>query len=195
MENPDLDLFKHPTKRHSTIGACGLDCGLCTRFYTAGPSRCPGCAGPGFHKKHPTCSFITCCVKKRNLEVCAGCSDFPCTKFKSAEEYEQVHESSSYPSRKKILPNLYLIKEQGIKNFLKQQRKRIKLLEAMIAEFDDGRSRSFFCKTAIFRNLTELEMAIKKARDIIKTDKIKRVDVNRKAKILKSIICEIQLAE
>ena len=89
---------KRPTRQYPTIGVCGLDCGLCPRFYTVGSSRCPGCAGSGFYDKHPTCSFITCCVRNKHLEVCSECSGFfPCAKFKSAEEYKQVTESSSLP--------------------------------------------------------------------------------------------------
>ena len=42
-------------KQFFTVGCCGLDCGLCPRFYTQGSSRCPGC--------------------------CGECSDFPCPKF------------------------------------------------------------------------------------------------------------------
>jgi len=49
----------HPIKQHPTLGSCGLDCGLCPRYYTAGSSRCPGCCGPGFFDAHPSCSFIT----------------------------------------------------------------------------------------------------------------------------------------
>ena len=124
-----------PKKTYPTIGCCGLDCGLCPRFYTAGHSRCPGCAGPNFFNKHPSCSFITCCVKKKNLEVCAECSEFPCSKFKSDEEYQQLQESSSYPSCKKVIPNLNFIKKHGIKKFIEQQRSRIKLLETMIKNF------------------------------------------------------------
>jgi hypothetical protein len=186
---------KRPTKQYPTIGVCGLDCGLCPRFYTVGLSRCPGCAGSGFYDKHPTCSFITCCVKNKSFEVCSDCSDFPCAKFKSAEEYKQVKESSSYPPYKKVLPNLYFIKEHGIKKFMEQQNKRIKLLETMIGRFDDGRSRSFFCKAAIFNDLTALANSIEKATKIIKTDKIKQIDMKRKASILKTIINEIPLAE
>jgi hypothetical protein len=182
-------------KKYPTIGACGLDCGLCPRFYTVGPSRCPGCSGPNFFNKHPTCSFITCCVKKKNLEVCAECSDFPCIKFKSEEEYNQVKESSSYPSCKKILPNLYFIKEYGIKKFIEQQSKRIKLLETMINKFNDGRSRSFFCRAAIFLDLATLENSIKKATKTIKSEKIKQTDIKSKANILKTIINEIPLVE
>jgi hypothetical protein len=177
-----------PEKTYPTIGCCGLDCGLCLRFYTVGHSRCPGCAGPDFFNKHPSCSFITCCVKKKNLEVCAECSEFPCPKFKSDEEYQRLEGSSSYPSNKKIIPNLTFIKKHGIKKFIKQQRSRIKLLKTMINNFDDGRSRSFFCKAATLLDLTSLTSALNKAARKIKTDKIKRNDVKKKAQILKEII-------
>ena len=116
MSEPNTALKKYPQ-----IAACGLDCGLCPRYYTAGPSRCPGCGGPDFTSKHPSCSFITCCVKKKNLEVCGECPDFPCVKFKSAEEYDNLKDSSSYPSYKKVLPNLWFIKEHGIVRFIEEQ--------------------------------------------------------------------------
>lgn len=181
------------TKIYPTIGVCGLDCGLCPRYYTVGTSRCPGCAGPDFSNKHPSCSFITCCVKKKNLEVCAECSEFPCSKFKSEEEYQQLKQSSSYPPYKKIISNLNFIKEYGIKKFIKQQKKRIKLLETMIENFDDGRSRSFYCKAAALLDLTILKNSLDKVTQKIKTDNIKPNDTKTKAKILKSILNEIAL--
>ena len=182
-------------KTYPTIGCCGLDCGLCPRFYTVGHSRCPGCAGPDFFNKHPSCSFITCCVKKKNLEVCAECTEFPCAKFKSAEEYEKVKESSSYPPCKKILPNLNFIKSHGIKKFIEQQRCRIKSLEKMIENFDDGRSRSFFCRAATLLDLTSLTSSLDEATRKIKTDKIKQNDFKKKAQILRDIINEIALKD
>ena len=175
-------------KKYYTIGVCGLDCGLCPRYYTIGPSRCPGCGGPDFFNKHPSCSFITCCVKKKNLEVCAECSEFPCSKFKTDEEYQQLKESSSYPSYKIVMPNLNFIKEHGIKKFIDQQKKRIKLLERMMENFDDGRSRSFFCKAACLHDLTSLENSLNEATQKIKTDNIKLDDTKVKAKILKEIL-------
>jgi hypothetical protein len=188
MRQSNSDSKKHPRKKYPTIGVCGLDCGLCPRFYTVGSSRCPGCAGPGFHDKHPTCSFITCCVKNKGLEVCSECSDFPCAKFKSAKEYEQAKESSSYPSSKKVLSNLYFIKEHGVNKFIEQQKKRIKLLETMIDHFDDGRSRSFYCKSAALLELTALERSLDKATQKIKTDNIKPNNTKTKAKLLKDIL-------
>jgi hypothetical protein len=184
-----------PLKKYPTIGCCGLDCGLCPRYYTVGHSRCPGCAGPDFFNKHPSCSFITCCVKKKSLEVCAECSEFPCSKFKSDEEYQRFEGSSSYPSNKKIMPNLNFIKKHGVRKFIKQQRSRIKLLKIMIKNFDDGRSRSFFCKAATLLDLKSLTSSLDKAARKIKTDKIKQNDAKKKAQILKEIINEIALEE
>jgi hypothetical protein len=182
-------------KKYPTIGVCGLDCGLCPRYYTKGTSRCPGCAGPNFLNKHPSCSFITCCVKKNNLEVCAECSEFPCSKFKSEKEYQLLKESSSYPSYKKVISNLNFIRENGIKKFIEQQKKRMKLLETMIENFDDGRSRSFFCKSAVLIDIVNLEKSLNEATRRIKTDKTKPNDIKSKVKILRQILNEVSSKE
>jgi hypothetical protein len=182
-------------KKYPTIGVCGLDCGLCPRYYTAGPSKCPGCAGPDFPRKHPSCSFITCCVKKRNLEVCGECPDFPCPKFKSEEEYQQVKESSSYPPYRKVMPNLHFIREQGIEKFMQQQRRRIRLLERMIHDFDDGRSRSYYCRSAALLDPAGLENSLDAAARRIKADHVKPDDVKTKARILRGILDELALKE
>ncbi len=83
------------------------------------------------------------------------------------------------------MPNLNFIKEHGIKAFIEQQRKRIGLLETMIENFDDGRSRSFFCRAAALLDVTNLEGSLAEA-----TRRIKTADIKSRAKILKEIINE-----
>jgi hypothetical protein len=181
--------LKGPSARkYPTLGVCGLDCGFCPRYYTQGASRCPGCGGPDFPSKHPTCSFITCCVKKKGLEVCAECSEFPCAKFKTDAEYQQLEGSASYPPYKTVMRNLRSIKEQGLSPFVAQQKKRIKLLEKMIAGFDDGRSRSFLCRAACLSDLTTLEGALNEAAHKVKADRIQADDTKAKARILREIL-------
>ena len=153
-------------------------------------SRCPGCAGPDFFDKHPSCSFITCCVKKKNHEVCGECPEFPCPKFKTEQEYQQVKESSSYPSYKNVLPNLIFIREKGMHRFIEQQKKRIALLETMIEHFDDGRSRSFFCKAAGSLDIARLQRSIDEAAKQVSSNNIRSDDVKAKAKILRQILTE-----
>jgi len=178
-------------KKYPTIGVCGLDCGLCPRYYTDGPSRCPGCGGVDFSNKHPSCSFITCCVKRKGLEVCAECGDYPCGKFKSQEEYEQVPESSSYPPYRKVLPNLSFIQKNGVKEFVDIQKRRIEILEVMLLDFNEGRSRSFFCRVCALLEIKELECAWIKANFECKSMTIGQIDVKTKSIILKKMLEEV----
>jgi Zn-finger protein len=188
QSGPDL-------KMYPTIGVCGLDCGLCPRYYTEGASRCPGCGGPNFLNKHPSCSFITCCVKKNNFEVCAFCPAFPCSKFKTDKEIQQFEGSSSYPPYKKIMLNLNYIKDYGIEKFIDNQKKRIRLLEKLLQNYDDGRSKSFFCKAAALLDINSLEDSLHTALQKIKSYKISSTDIKLRAKIIKEILNESALKE
>jgi hypothetical protein len=92
-----------------------------------------------------------------------------------------------------VLQNLNFIKEQGIKKFIIRQKNRIKLLEKMIENFDDGRSRSFFCRATCLLDIRDLENSLNKAIRKIKTENIKTDDLKTKAKILRANIEEITL--
>jgi hypothetical protein len=177
---------EQPVKKYPTLGCCGLDCGLCPRYYTVGASRCPGCAGPDFFNKHPSCGYITCCVKKKGLEVCAQCDEFPCPKFTSWLDKWGL--GDSFLTHQKIKPNLYFIREQGLEKFLKQQKKRIKLLERMLQDFDDGRSRSFYCIATTLLPVVELEALLGEAGRKIKVGKVEAGDTKTKAEILRELL-------
>jgi len=179
---------RRPLKRYPTIGACGLDCGLCPRYYTAGKSRCPGCAGPGFYDRHPSCSFITCCVRKRHLEVCGECSDFPCSKFKSEAEYQRAAPSSSYPPEKKLMPNQHFIRRHGIKPFIARQTEQMKLLALLLEKFDDGKSKSFYCRIASQADVTTIREAIAQASRQITREQIAEDDHKSRARILRALL-------
>jgi hypothetical protein len=102
-------------------------------------------------------------VEKKRLEVCGQCPEFPSPKFGSAEEYRAT-ESSSYPPPRKILPNLHFIRKHGVARFVERQRRRIKPLESMLSGFDDGRSRSFYCRAAALLGPRGLEGALRAAK-------------------------------
>ena len=146
-------------KQHPTIGCCGIDCGLCPRYYTDGSSRCPGCGGNGFEKKHPSCSFITCCVKKKGLEACGECDEYPCSKFD-----KETGCGDSFVLHRKILPNQEFIKESGLLAFLEQQEKRIAFLETSIGNYNDGRSKNLYCIAAALLSIEGLNQAISLAK-------------------------------
>lgn len=173
-----------PIKKYHTLACCGLDCGLCPRYRTEGSSKCPGCCGPNFYNKHPSCSFITCCVKKKNIEVCALCDEFPCSKF----EKNLSTKYDSFLTYKKVKENLLFIKNNGIEPFIEQQQKRINLLETMLKDFNDGRSKSYFCIVATLLPIEDIEKSLDETIQKIKTDSIPDVDFKIKSKILKGFL-------
>lgn len=172
-------------KKYPALGCCGLDCGLCPRYYTAGPSRCPGCCGEDFFNLHPSCSFITCCAKKRNLEVCAECEEYPCAKFDKATEGPDFMTTS-----KRIMRNHQYIKEEGLGRFIEQQEKRMSLLRTMLEHYDEGRSKTFYCLAATLLSLAGLEEGLKQAEEEIKSKSINDEDRKNKARVLKNILNE-----
>lgn len=87
------------------------------------------------------------------------------------------------------------IKEHGVEKFYERQKKRIELLETMIENFNDGRSRSFFCRATALLDLTSLENSLDSANQKTKIDNVKPDDLKTKAKILKEILNEVALKE
>jgi len=142
-------------KRASTIGRCGIDCGLCPRYYTEGSSRCPGCGGEGFETVHPPCG-VKSCADRRGLEACGLCGEYPCKRYGDRGKMER----DSFVTHKRIFHNHDLIAARGMDWFLAEQSKRITILQNMLANYDDGRSKSFFCLAAALLQPEHLLAAI-----------------------------------
>ena len=188
-------MSEHPVKTYPTLGCCGLDCGLCPRYSTVGSSRCPGCCGPGFFDRHPSCGCITCCVKKKNLEVCAQCVEFPCSRFEPWLATAASGEHDSFVTHRKIQPNLDFIRNEGLEKFIERQSRRIGLLETMIKGYDDGRSRSFYCVAAALLSIDSLETGLREGERNISINGTKIDDTKNRAKILKWILNDLAETE
>jgi len=174
-------------KKYPIIGACGLDCGLCPRYYTEGRSKCDGCGSP---TSYPGCSIHRCCVKVNGFETCAECKDFPCSRFKGAwEEYD------SFLTHKKMLSNLNYIKDNGVEGHAHQLKERMELLEEMLREFNEGRSKSFYCVAATLLSVESIKKSIDSAKIKVEMLGIKTEDIKSRAKILKEIINDSAVKE
>lgn len=184
---------EQPSKKYPTIACCGLDCGLCPRYYTVSSSRCPGCCGPDFFNNHPSCAYITCCVKKNNLEVCAQCEEFLCPKFDSS--IVDGGEYDSFLTYKKAYQNLQFIGKYGIEQFIEKQQKRIELLKVLLNDYDDGRSKSFYCIATTLLPIKKIEQALNETKKKIVEESIKINDNKAKAKILKERLKNIAARE
>ena len=159
------EISDEPVKKHYTLGCCGIDCGLCPRFYTDGNSKCPGCCGSDFTKKHPSCSSANCCFRKNKLEVCGLCNSFPCNKYEDKEKILR----DSFVTHKKIFKNQYFIKEHGLNKYISEQKTRIKLLTILLEKYNDNRNKSYYCIAAALLkigSITKIQKHIQKNKEI-----------------------------
>ena len=139
--------MQYKLREYPEFSACGLNCGLCPRYYTNGPSRCPGCAGEGFTEGHCGCSILGCC-ERHGVEYCFLCEEYPCKK------YEGVDLTDSFISHKNQFKDMDKAKAIGMEAYQAELNEKIGILETLLEHYDDGRRKSFFC-TAV--NLLELE--------------------------------------
>jgi hypothetical protein len=165
------------------IGICGLSCKLCPAFHRQTKSKCYGCKSESRIKVG--CTFIRCAIKKKDVEFCWLCEESKtCEKWKKHKNFSREHDS--FVCYQKLEDNVAFIETYGIKRFEQQQNIREKLLKEMLKEFNDGRSKSYFCTAATIMEVDELHTAINKAKD-----NSKGLDVKSKSKILHTIIDQI----
>jgi len=177
---------KYPLKKYPIVGACGLNCGLCLRYYTQGTSRCPGCCGPDFWQKHPSCGFITCCVKQKNLETCAQCVDWAdCERVAKNLEAAKYHDS--FISYRPLADNFAFIQKNGIEEFARLEMEKQKFLRHLIDNYDEGRSKKFYCTSCQLTPLDKLKQALADAETKITED----TTIKYRAKLVRAAISNL----
>ena len=160
-------------------GCCGIYCGLCPRFQSTAKSRCPGCK---ILSLTISCKLYNCCVKAKGLVTCAQCDDFPC------EKYDGFFDRDSFITHKVCLPNIKRIKKVSLKKWLQEQGQRRALLENLLANYNEGRSCSFYCIAAALMPAGLIKEAVNKAKKLMANNKVADSDIKTKAKILRAAI-------
>lgn len=130
--------MEYKQREYPLFSACGLNCGLCPRYQMDGVSKCPGCSGADFLTKHPTCGVLSC-AQRKEVEFCFQCSGYPCKKYDGADK------SDSFITHMHQLSDMQKAKTVGIDAYMHGLNEKINLLEQLIANYDDGRRKSFFC--------------------------------------------------
>jgi len=165
---------------HPEVGTCGLSCRLCPWHHSKGESRCGGCKSQ--FRMAAGCPFITCAVKRKGLEFCWDCTENEgCEKWKKHRDVGKKFDS--FVSYQKLEDNIAFIHENGLGEFERVQKRREELLKDMMEEFNEGRSKTYYCIAATVMEIEELEAALKQARA-----KAENLDLKGKAKLLHSIL-------
>ena len=150
--------MEYKTRSYPLFSACGLNCGLCPRFHTAGTSKCPGCGGEGFLKVHPICGVLSCCQRK-GLEYCFLCPEYPCKKFDGTDL------TDSFITHQNQFRDLDKAKQMGIKAYEAELNEKVRMLENLLKMYDDGRRKSFYCLAVNLLELSDVKVVMEKIVD------------------------------
>ena len=162
------------------IGICGLSCRLCPSFNTEAASRCGGCKSE--MRMAVGCPFITCAVKKKGIEFCWDCEEgTTCEKWEKHRNAGKQHDS--FKCYQKLEDDIRFIQENGVEKFEEGQKLREQLLTQMLKEFNEGRSKSYYCIAVTVLEIEELEEAIDRARK-----KSTGLDIRTKSKVMHSTL-------
>lgn len=140
---------------------CGLNCGLCTMYIDG---YCPGCGGG---EGNQSCRIAKCSLKRNSenrnrendsekdgpgrekIEYCHQCPEFPC------EYYESIDEYDSFITHRNRRSDLDKHRNIGKEAYQEEQRRKTEILGELLANYNDGRRKSFFCLAV---NLLECEV-------------------------------------
>lgn len=165
------------------IGICGLSCRLCPSYQSEAKSRCSGCKTGA--RMAVGCQFITCAVKKKGVEFCGDCEDNEtCGKWKRHREAGK--KTDSFKCYQTLEEDILCIQERGLAEFERLQKIREHLLKEMLEDFNEGRSKSYYCIAATVLDTDELKEALSTAKQ-----RSAGLDLKGKSRVLHSLIDEI----
>jgi hypothetical protein len=137
-------------REYPLLSQCGLNCGLCPRYHTQGVSKCPGCGGvaTGVHEFVTHCGVNSCAGRHDGVEYCYLCEEYPCKKYYDSEKIKD-----SFITKQHQLADFQKVKEIGLAAYQAELEEKVGILERLLADFNDGRRKNFFCLAV---NLLEL---------------------------------------
>ncbi len=167
---------------YAKVGICGLSCRLCPMYQTQSKSRCTGCKSPDRIKVG--CPFITCALKKKEVEFCWQCPESSvCEKWNKHRELGKQYDS--FKCYQKLEQDILFIREHGIEEFEKQQKIREQFLKELLQDFNDGRSKSYYCIVATVLETDELQFVLARAKE-----QTRGLQPKEKAKVMHSLLEE-----
>jgi hypothetical protein len=124
-------------------------------------------------------------VKSGESEFCWQCKENEtCEKWRKHKEFGK--RVDSFICYQKLENNIVFIQKNGVNEFKKVHKIRENLLKEMLQEFNEGRSKSYYCVAATVLEIEELEGALTKAKE----DSI-GLEIKGKSKVLHSILDKI----
>ena len=126
--------MKNYRRENTWFSLCGLNCALCPMHNME--NGCPGCGGG---EGHQSCAKIRCAIERKIGEFCFECMEYPCEKYLHIDEYDSF---ITHLHQKADLEKASII---GTENYNLEQKEKIEILNYLLANYNNGRRKTFFC--------------------------------------------------
>lgn len=127
---------------------CGLNCALCTMKLDG---YCPGCGGGAGNQG---CAIAKCSLQRGGLQYCYQCVDYPCEKYNGIDEFD------SFITHRNQLKDMEKAKKIGIEQYHWELVEKAEILQTLLANYNDGQRKTFFCVAVNLLNLDDLKIVI-----------------------------------
>lgn len=140
------------------ISLCGLNCGLCSMKLD---SYCPGCGGGAGNQ---VCAIARCSIQKNNFEYCYQCVEYPCSK------YDEITAFDSFITHRNQLSDMLKVQRIGIDSYHTELAEKVEVLKYLLANYNDGRRKSFFCISVNLLEIEDLRTLVQKIKEETSSD-------------------------
>jgi hypothetical protein len=106
---------------------------------------CPGCGGG---EGNQGCAIAKCSLHHGGLEYCFRCGEYPCEKYDNTEAFD------SFITHRNQIKDMEKAQRIGMEQYHSDLGKKAEILRQLLANYNDGRHKSFFCIAA---NLLEVQ--------------------------------------
>ena len=136
------------TRPDPGFALCGLVCALCPMHHME--RSCPGCGGG---EGNQSCAIARCAVERNVGAFCVQCGQFPCGRYGKMVEYD------SFVPHRQMFQDLERAEELGLEVYISQIEERRAILDQLLAGWNDGRRKSFYCLAVYLLELDDLRRA------------------------------------
>lgn len=124
-------LMKDFSRNNPRFSLCGLNCRLC-------PMNISGhCGGCGFGNQ--SCRIVHCSLEHGKPEYCFQCPEYPCEKYENIDAFDFF---ITHRNQKTDMEKMRRIGEEACNA---EQSEKRKILDRLLADYNDGRKKTLFC--------------------------------------------------
>lgn len=150
------------------LSLCGLNCRLCPMHLD---NYCPGCGGGAGNQP---CAIARCSQKNSGIEYCYLCNEYPCEKYNGIDEFD------SFITHRNQFRDFKKVKRIGLDAYQAEIKEKLEILKYLLANYNDGRQKSFFCLTVNLLELQDIQTVMQHIATETKSDNL---TLKEKAKI------------